>query len=521
MDVLVGVVVLASLVAALVWIARRLRVPYPILLVLGGLGLGFVPGLPRIQLAPDLVLLLFLPPILFDAAYKTSLRELWRIRRLVSLLAFGLVLITTLAVASVTIWLAPDVPLAAAFVLGAVVSPTDSIAATAVADILGLPRWLVNVIEGESLLNDATALVAYRFGVAAAVSGSFSPGGAGVSFVVIVLGGVAIGLLVGAALNFLFAHLDDPEVGVLVTLIAPFAAYLPAEAVQVSGVLAAVTAGLWHGWRAPRVLSSETRALAAGAWETMVFAANGMVFLLIGLELPHVLQVVAGRPPLVLAGLAAGTAVTVIVVRLVWVFVAAYLTRRVLGRRDERWRPGYGREFAVLGWSGMRGAVSLATALALPLAPPFPERDLIVFLTYTTILATLVGQGLTLPLLIRALGVGGGSGAGRDLAKARRAASEAALRRLEELETEIPGHVPLIESLRAQQQHREEHYDRVLAGDDGEPDAEQREHELIRRQVLAAERAAVVDLRERGEISNADLREIERGLDLEELRGDA
>lgn len=511
------VVFLLAIVAVLAYVARRTGIPYPIFLVLGGLVIGFVPGLPRIELDPELILLLFLPPILFAAGYATSPRELWRKRWLLSLLAFGLVLTTTLAVASVISWLVPAMPFAAAVALGAIVSPPDAIAATSIARRLGLPRRLVTVLEGESLLNDATALVTYQFAVTAAVTGTFSVGDAGVSFAVAVVGGVAIGLIVGSIVNFLFERLDDPPIEVLVSLIAPFAAYLPAEALGASGVLAVVTAGVWHGWRAPRVIRPETRALlGTGAWDTMLFVVNGLIFLLIGLQLPEVLAGIADRPVGELIGLALVTATTVIVVRLVWIFVSTYVPLRLRGGSTV-----HGRELAILAWAGMRGAVSLAAALALPIVPPFPERDLIIFLTFTTILATLVGQGLSLPWLIRRLGVGEDGAALREEIQARHVATGAALRRLDGLAGEMPAHLPLIEQLREQYRHRADHYERSRTAEDGATDPEQRDHERIRREVLAAERMAVIDLREAGDISDESLRHLERDIDLEELRGDA
>jgi len=516
------VVLLLAYVAAIAVLAGRIGLPYPILMVIGGLALGFVPALPRVELQPDLVLLIFLPPILFAAAYETSPRDLWRDRRPITLLAFGLVLATTLAVAAVITWLVPAVPFAAGVALGAIVSPPDAIAATSIARRLGLPRRLVTILEGESLVNDATALVTYRFAVAAAVTGSFSVGDAALSFVGVAVGGVAIGLVVGSVVNFLFARLEDPPVEVLVSLIAPFAAYVSAESVHASGVLAAVAAGLWHGWRAPRVLKSNTRVLVgSGTWATMLFVVNGVAFLLIGLQLPNVMSDVGGRSAGELAWLAIAVSATVILVRLAWVFPATYIPRWILRRLGDDEPPPSPRVVGILGWAGMRGAVSLAAALALPLDPPFPERGLIVFLTFVAILVTLVGQGLTLPLLIRRLGVGDDGSTEREELQARNVATEAALRRLDELETEFPDHVPLIEEIRGRYQHRAGHYERAHDGDELVEDPEERDHVEIRRAVLAAERAAVIDLRDDGEISHEALRRVERDIDLEEVRGDA
>jgi monovalent cation/hydrogen antiporter len=518
------VVILLAVVAVLTVVARRIRVPYPILMVVGGLVLGFVPGLPRIVLDPDIVLLLFLPPILFSAAYWMSPRELWRNVRPIGLLAIGLVLTTTIAVASVLTLLAPGIPFAAAVALGAIVSPPDAIAATSIAQRLGLPRRLVTILEGESLVNDATALVTYRFAVAAAtVSGSFHLEEVAVEFVAIVAGGVAIGLAVGWAVSWILSHLDDPPVEVLVTLIAPFAAYLPAELLHVSGVLAAVSGGLVVGWRAPRVMSSDTRILGFAAWQMATFVVNGLAFLLIGLQLPQVMEAISGRSAGQLLGLGAAVAVTVILVRLAWVFPATYVPRWIVPGLAQRDPAPPARAVVVLGWSGMRGAVSLAAALALPLAPvPFPERDLLLFLTFVTILATLVGQGLTLPLLIRRVGLGEDGSVEHEERHAREAATEAALARLEELVSEVPGHLPLIEQLRDRYRHRAEHYQHAHdAEGEGEPiDDEERDHEAIRRAVLAAERLAVISMRDSGVISDEAMRRVERDLDLEELRRD-
>ena len=520
MEPIETVVLLLAAVALLTVVARRVGVPYPIFMVLGGLALGFVPGLPRVELEPEIVLLLFLPPILFSAAYLSSPRELWRNVRPIGLLAFGLVLTTTLAVAGVMSALVPGIPFAAAVALGAIVSPPDAIAATAIAQRLGLPRRLVTILEGESLVNDATALVTYRFAVTAALTGSFSLGEASLSFVGVALGGVAIGLAVGWVVARLLARLEDPPVEVLITLIAPFAAYLPAEILGVSGVLAAVSGGLLLGWQAPRVMSSDTRLLGVGTWQMTTFLVNGLAFLLIGLQLPSVMDEISGRPAGELALLGAAVAGTVILVRLAWVFPATYIPRWVIPGLQERDPAPPARAVLVLGWAGMRGAVSLAAALALSTAPPFPERDLLVFLTFVTILATLVGQGLTLPLVIRWAGIGDDGSAEHEELHAREAATEAALARLDELATEVPGHLPLIEQLRDRYRHRAEHYVHAHGEGDAAEDPEERDHESIRRGVLNAERFAILSLRDRGVISDEALRRVERDLDLDELRRD-
>jgi monovalent cation/hydrogen antiporter len=417
--------------------------------------------------------------------------------------------------------LVPGIGWAPAFALGAIVSPPDAVAATAIAQRLGLPPRLVTIIEGESLVNDATALVAFRLAVAAVgVSGAFSLTEAAGTYVFVSVGGVAVGLVVGWVVVQIEARLTDPPVEVLVSLLAPVAAWLPAEGLHVSGVLSVVTAGIVLGRAAPRVMSSDTRVLGSGVWQMLVFTLNGLVFVLIGLQLPTIIEVVSlnvSISSVIMVALA--VCVTVIAVRMVWVFPATYLPRWVipgLAARDPSPDP---RIVTILGWSGMRGVVSLAAAFTLPTF--FPFRDLVLFLTFAVIVATLVGQGLTLPFLIRRLGVGDDGSVQHEEIHAREASVEAALGRLEELAVERSDHLELIEQLRARYQHAEEHleHDHEAAGAP-EPDQEQIEHEAIRRAVLDAQRVAIIDLRDRGVIGDAALRRVERDLDLEELRAE-
>ena len=317
---------------ALAFIARRIGVAYPILLVIGGLVLGFVPGVPPITLAPDLVFLLLLPPILFGAGYSTPIRDFKANARPIALLAVGLVLFTTVVVGLVTKALVPEMPLAAAFALGAIVAPPDAVAATAIFRRLGVPRRIVTILEGESLVNDATALIAYRFAVMAAVSGLFSPAEAGVSFVWVALGGVAVGVIVGVVLTEAWRRTTDPTLEIMLSLLAPFAAYLPAQSIGVSGVLAAVVAGLIAGRRAARALSPDARLLGRGVWDIVDFMINGFAFMLIGLQLPAILSNLAPRTAPQLIGLGVAISLTVILVRILWVFPATYLPRRLSAR---------------------------------------------------------------------------------------------------------------------------------------------------------------------------------------------
>ncbi len=519
------VLALLFVVALLAVASRRIGIPYPILMVVAGLGLGLVPGLPRVDLDPDLVFLLFLPPILFSAAFFTSVREFRANVRPIGLLAIGLVLATTGVVALVVHGVEPKIGWAAAFAMGAIVSPPDAIAATAIAQRLGLPRRLVTIIEGESLVNDATALVAYRLAVVAVVTGAFSFDTAILSFFYVAVAGIAVGIVVGLAVAFVIGRLHDPPVEVTVSLLAPFAAYLPAELIGASGVLATVTAGLILGWHAPRILTSDSRVLGSGVWQMVIFLLNGLAFILIGLQLPSIVKRLAGPAMQEAFGISALVIVTVVLVRLAWVFPATYLPRLLVPGLAERDPAPPPRAILVLGWTGMRGVVSLGAALALPHATDagrlFPGRDLILFVTFAVILATLVGQGLTLPWVIRHSGVGDDGSVSHEALHARQAANDAALDRLSQLVTEVPGHLELIDDLRRRYDHQTEHL--VHDHEAGRVEATQEaiEHEAIRRGVLDAQRFAVIDLRDRGVIGDEALRRVQRDLDLEELRMEA
>ncbi len=522
------VLLLLAVVAAVTLLAERIGIPYPILMVVAGLAIGLIPAIPNIELDPDTVLTVFLPPILFSGAFFLSVRDLWRNIRPITLLAVGLVIITTLAVGAVMMALAPELGWPVALALGAIVSPPDAIAATSIARRLNLPRRLVTIFEGESLVNDATALTTYRLAVTAAVgTGTLDLGTAAFTFIAVAIGGAIVGLLVGWAAAKLIKLIDDPPVEVLVSLLAPFAAYIPAEEMGVSGVIAVVVAGLFVGYRAPRIMRSDARLLGASTWRMVIFVVNGLAFLLVGLQLPTVLADIEEYAASELIGLAAAVCITVIVVRLAWIYPATYLPRWLsasLARRDPA-PPA--RVPLILGWGGMRGAVSLAAALALPLE--LPGRGIVIFLAFSVILVTLIGQGLTLGPLIRRLGVIDDGANEHEELHARAVAAEAALVRLEELRAEVPNHVPLIEQLRERYGHRNEHLvhdhrDEPAAND---PDArtpeevEEMEHDEIRRSVIDAERLAVLALRDQGEISDDTLRVVERDLDLDELRREA
>ena len=516
------VLLLHVAIAIIVFVARRIHVPYPILLVLGGLALGSIPGLPRLEIEPELVLLVFLPPLLFLAGYLTPFRDFRANKRPIALLAIGLVVATTVVVAVVMKQaIGPELTWPAAFALGAIVSPPDAIAATATFRSLGAPRRIVTILEGESLLNDATALVAYRAAVAAAATGTFLLLPEIGRFFLVAGGGIVLGLAVGALFSWIFAHMEDPPVEVAISLAIPYVAFLPAEQLGLSGVLAAVAAGLYLGRQSARVFSSNTRLLGGGAWQIVTFTLEGFAFILIGLELPQSLAELSTRPIGELAFFAALISVTVIVVRIAWVYPATYLPRMLVRSIAENDPSPPLKVPFVIAWSGMRGAVSLAAALALP--RDFPERDLILFLTFVVIIVTLVGQGLTLPLVLRLAGIAGTDGGNdREEVLARQVANEAAVAEIAKLRVRWPDHAPLFEQLDSTYSHRGEHLPGGHERDgEEEHDKELEEHREIRQAVINAEREAVIQLRDRGTINDDVLRRLEREIDLEEVRMEA
>jgi Na+/H+ antiporter len=504
-------------VAGLSVLARLVRVPYPILLVLGGLVIGFVPGMPTVEMPPELVLVAFLPPLLYWAGFFSSPRDLRADARAISLAAVGLVLATAAAVAVAAHAVVDGLSWPAAFALGAIVSPTDPLAATAIARRLGVPRRLITVLEGESLLNDATALVAYRVAVAAAVSGSFVAWQAGLRFLVGASGGVVVGLLVGWLIAEVRRRLDDPVVEIVISVVTGYVAYLPAELLDVSGVLAAVTAGLYVGWRAPELASASTRLLGFSFWEVVVYLANAVLFILVGLELQPILSGLGGTAVAVLVAQAALVSAVVIAVRLGWVFSVPYLVRLLDRRPGQLMRRVGARERLVIGWSGMRGAVSLAAALALP--RDFPMRNLLLFLTFAVILATLVVQGLTLPALIRRLRLPGDGAEEKEELRARLVAAQAALERLDQLSGADWTRDDTVERLQGLFEFRRRRL-KARAGkieDDGTEDRSQAYQRLVR-ELLEVQRQAIVRLRNQGVISNDVMHRIERELDLEDTR---
>jgi len=508
--------VLVSLLVAVAGLgaaARAANIPYPIVLVVGGLALGFVPGIPDAALAPDLVLVLFLPPLLYSAAFFANLHDLRRDLRSISLLAVGLVLATTCAVAIVAHALIDGLTWAAAFTLGAIVAPTDPLAATAIARRQRAPRRVVSIVEGESLINDGTALVAYKVAAAAALGGGFSIVGAGLEFVLSATGGVLIGLAVGVLIAEIRRRLNDIPVEITISLLSGYAAYLPAEALHASGVLAAVTTGVYVGWKAPRISSASMRLQGFAVWETLVFLLNALLFVLIGLQLPLILEGLAGQSALALIGQAIAISVTVTLTRIVWLNTSVFVIRALDRRPQQRERRAGWRTRLIIGWSGMRGSVSLAAALAL--APEFPQRDVVLLMTFAVILTTLVVQGLTLPALIRRLDVRDDGTEEREELLGRRAAVDVALVRIAALESEQWTRDDTVERMRMAYEYRR----RRLASraGDGEDDGQDYEHrsrkyQKMVRSVLDAQREELVRLRNGGVISNEVMHRLEREL---------
>jgi CPA1 family monovalent cation:H+ antiporter len=511
-------------IAALSTVARLIGVPYPILLVLGGLVLGLIPGLPDVQLNPDLVLVLLLPPLLYSAAFFASLRDLRADLRAISLLAVVLVIATACGVALVAHALIDGMSWGAAFTLGAVVAPTDPIAAAAIARAQSAPRRVISIIEGESLINDGTALVIYRAAVAAVVGGSFSLLDSGFDLVVGAVGGIGIGLLVGWPIAEIRKRLDDPPVEITISLATAYAAYLPAAELGFSGVLAAVTVGVYLGWRAPDVSSVRMRVQGRPVWELLQFLINATLFVLVGLQLPVAASALKDNSSWALAGYAAAIWATVIGIRLLWGFIMPLLIRALDRRPEQRERRSQWRARVIIAWSGMRGAVSLAAALAIPLhtdaGKPFPERDLIIFLAFSVILATLVIQGLTLPLLLEKLGVHDDGAEEREEVEARLHAAEAGISRLEELAEEEWTREDTVDRARRLFEYRQRRFGAQRDGDGESDGIEDRSvaYQRLQRELLAAQREAVVEMRNQGHISNEVMTRIERELDLEDER---
>ena len=518
-------IALVAAAAVLVRFADAVSIPYPIVLVLGGLGIGLIPARTEIAVDPEVFFLVFLPPLLQSAGFYASARELRAELGPLTGLVVGLSLLTMVAVAAVVQAVIPGIGWLEALVLGAIRAPTDPVAAMATFERVGVSDRVKLLVEGEAMVNDAVGLVAYKIALAAVVTGAYSAAEGGLDLIVAIGGGIAIGLAVAYGAIYALRRLDDPPLAILITVLMSYAAFALAEQVEASGVLAVVAGGLYLGQREHEVMDADLRLNAHSFWQVLVFALNAILFILLGLQFPDILE---GIGDLFSVGEIIGygllVSAVVIAIRLAWQFLPAVLARvfppaRAIDTGDN-WR-----ERLLIGWSGMRGAVSLAAALALPLAldsgTEFPERDLIIYLTVAVIIVTLVFQGLTLPALARWLGLGSRQPWAPDEAVARLAAAQAALDRLDELEASgEPVPETALERMRELYRAR---FARCIASLSGEGESVPLENPLEgyrhwRREVIARERVALRQLRDDGRLTGDVYRRIERDLDLDEAR---
>ncbi|MCX7094449.1 MAG: Na+/H+ antiporter [Methylobacter sp.] len=516
------IILLLMAVLALTTVARKLTIPYPILLVIGGLILSFIPGLPSVRLDPDLIFLVFLPPLLWAAAYFTSWRDFRANVRPIILLAVGLVMATAAAVASVAHAVLPGLGWAGAIMLGAIVSPPDAVSATAIMKQLYLPRRIVTILEGESLVNDATALVLYRAALLAAVSGTFDFSHTVMDFFLAASMGIAVGVVVGIVSCRVLGLTGDSFSEIAITLLAPYIAWVLAEQAQASAVLACVTGGLYIRQHFSAIVAPITRIQARAVWELLVFILNGLIFILIGLQLDPLREAIPSSQLSSLTVNGILVSATAIAVRLVWVPFAAWLPRCLSASlRTQDPMPSWPNLF-ILGWSGMRGVVSLAAALALPLTTatgtPFPFRAEIILIAFMVIMVTLVVQGLSLPLLIHRLDLSDDTSIEHEERLAREHAATAALELLDAVTNEdwpVPDH---IEQLRIHYGQRLQRNVDVEAANTECTKVVTEAFRRLRHETLTAERLTVISLRNNGVISDEILHRLEYELDVEALR---
>jgi len=519
-ELVLGLLLAIALIAAL---ARWVPIPLPLLLVAGGVALSFLPGFASVHIEPSIFFLLFIPPLLFSDGWIIPKRDLLGVLRPVLLLAFGLVTLTVVVVGYLIHWLVPAVPLAAAFALGAIVSPTDAVAVSATTGQLKMPSRITNILNGESLINDAAGLVAFKFAVAAVATGLFSWVDAAEQVVLLSGGGLLIGLAVAWVIGWMRLGMarycvNDPTIQTMFSLLTPFAAYLAAEVLAVSGILSVVAAGIYAGIHDTRHLDTPTRRHALEVWTMLLFAFNGLVFLLLGVQLRSVLVRLEGETWLQLAGYAIALVAALIIVRIVWVFPAAYLPRHFSPGIRAREPPLNPRAVFIVGWAGIRGSVTMAAALSIPFAldngAPFPGRDLIIFLAATTIVITLVLNALTLPLLIRLFQIRGDGNAEREERAARIATAQAAI---DVLQRELPKLTHPKEISQAQRlmelYERRLHFHSANADRRLELEAVLAGEKRLALAALEAERAELFSLRDTAVINEETLRTIQADLD--------
>ena len=519
------VLLLLAFVLIFALIARRLDTPYPIVLVVAGLLVGFIPGFPQFKLDPDLVFLLLLPPLLFSAAWNTSWQS-FRFNLLsIGSLAFGLVGFTALAVAFMAPLVFAGFDWRLGFVLGAIVSTTDAVAAVSIAKRIGLPSRIIDLLEGESLLNDASGLLALEFAISLVVSGQLPSFAAGLGRLLwLTAGGLAVGLAIAFVIDRVERLVDYGSVEIVLSLLIPYGAYMAAEAIDSSGVLAVVACGLYLGYRSSELFSPSVRLKISAVWEALSFGLNGLTFILIGLQLPAIWASVssAGWKQPIVDGL--DCVVLLVSIRMLWVYPGAYLgtflRRRLLKQEVD---VPCGPEVFLVGWTGMRGVIALAAALSLPTflnnGERFPQRGLLIFLSFSVILFSLVIQGLTLPKLIRFLGLEGAD----DSAQKQREAQRLVLEKvLSHIDRQRQAQAPELSNL---YDHLASHYrarlDDLLDEDDANrhyPAEQTARYREINHELIAVERQAALSLRSQGKIDEESWRALEREIDLADLR---
>jgi CPA1 family monovalent cation:H+ antiporter len=518
------ILLLLALVVLFAAVARRLNTPYPIVLVVAGLAVGCLPKAPEIALDPDVVFLIVLPPLLYSAAWLTSWREFSRNLSSILSLAFGLVGFTALGVAAVAPHILPGFDWQTGFVLGAVVATTDAIAATSIARRIGLPHHIVDILEGESLVNDATGLLALELGVTMLQKGGAPTITFGITrLLYLTFAGIGLGLLIGLAVDKLERFIEDASIEMTISILIPYAVYLAADALHASGVLAVVACGLFLSRRSTYFFSPGSRLQVYAVWESITFLLNGIVFVLIGLQLPYVMAQITdfSMGELVLYG--AIFSAVLIVFRLVWIYPSATCSvffDRIFLHRQVKFPPA--RRLFVVGWTGMRGVVALAAAVSLPVTiahgAPFQQRALIIFLTYCVILVTLVLQGLTLPALIRKLGLAGADGENCEEPEARRLMLEAAKERLEEMKKSDPSFDEVYEDVERHYQQRLDAVSRTSDEDAVETSKQLQRLRHVNREMRRVERETAIRLRNDRRINDDLLRRLERELDLLDSR---
>jgi Na+/H+ antiporter len=514
---------LMGLVAVLAAVARRFHTPYPIVLVIGGLLVSLLPNAPRVSLDPDIVFLVLLPPLLFTAAYHTSWRDFRLNLVTIFLLAFGLVGFTAVALAAMSGWLLPGFDHRTGFVLGALLASTDAIAASAIARRIGLPQRIIDVLEGESLVNDATSLVALEFAVAMMVSNQVPTIGAGIlRLAYLSTVGVIIGVLTAWAVQWGQARLNDAPIEVTITLAAPYLSYIAAESAHASGVLATVVCGLYLGYKRSQTLSMRARLQSSAIWSTLDFILNGLVFILIGLQLPHILSRIKDLQLSTLLLDAALLVTLLIGLRLIWVFAESWVSQAIRRRLKHPQLPMPARESFIVGWTGMRGVISLAAALSLPEllddGTAFPQRNLLIFLTFSVILFTLVVQGLSLPFLIRRLGLATKDGPNGEERQARRQMLIAAIAELQNLrESDASENNDLLSDLLHHYQERLDEANSYFPPESAET-VTYHDYRKLEGRLRVIERSTLLRLRDENKINDEVLRKLERDLDLLDAR---